>query len=67
MLQMDAQKPKDRHRQPRKAFHAPADLFEALEKFIAESRPQPTESECLRTALEQFLESKGYWPPPNKE
>jgi len=47
---------------PRKAFHAPAELFAALEAYIASKRPQPTESECLRTALEKFLEAEGFWP-----
>ena len=53
-----------RHTQPRKAFHAPANLFDAMERFIASSRPQPTESECLRVALEEFLQKRGFWPPP---
>jgi len=55
--------PGDRHRQPRKAFHAPAELFAALERYIAETKPQPTEASALRLALEQFLERAGYWPP----
>lgn len=51
-----------RHTQPRKAFHAPPELFAALEKYIASTRPQPSESECLRVALEEFLEERGFWP-----
>lgn len=53
----------DRHRHPRKAFHAPADLFAALERYIAETRPQPTDAAVLRDALEEYLCKRGYWPP----
>lgn len=53
----------DRHAQPRKAFHAPAELFAALERYIVGTKPQPTEAASLRAALEEFLARKGYWPP----
>ncbi len=53
----------DRHADPRKAFHAPAELFAALEAYREATRPQPSEAECLRTALEEFLRAKGFWPP----
>lgn len=46
---------------PRKVFHADAALFEALEKFIGATRPQPSEAECLRVALEEFLQKRGFW------
>lgn len=51
----------ERHTQPRKAFHAAQKLFDALEEFIASTRPQPSESECFRVALEEFLEKRGFW------
>lgn len=53
----------DRHTHPRKAFHAPAPLFAALERYIADARPAPTEAAALRIALEEFLIKRGYWPP----
>lgn len=53
----------DRHTQPRKAFHAPQELFDAMERYIADTRPQPTEAASLRTALEEFLTARGFWPP----
>lgn len=53
----------DRHTQPRKAFHGPPELFAALDRYRAEAKPRPSDSECIRTGLEMFLESKGYWPP----
>ncbi len=53
----------DRHTKPRKAFHAPAELFAALDRYIEETRPQPTDSSVLREALERYLTDKGYWPP----
>lgn len=54
-----------RHKNPRKAFHAPAPLFEALEAFCTESKPSYDEAEVLRTALEEFLTRKNYWPRPS--
>lgn len=53
----------DRHTQPRKAFHAPQELFDALNRYIAGARPAPTDAAVLRTALEEFLEKRGFWPP----
>jgi hypothetical protein len=56
----------DRHQHPRKAFHAPAELLAALERYIADAKPPPTEAAALRLALEEFLEKRGYWPPGRK-
>lgn len=56
----------DRHAHPRKAFHAPPELFAAMEKYISETRPSPTEAAVLRIALEEFLEKRGFWPPKEK-
>lgn len=53
----------DRHTQPRKAFHAAPELFAAMERYILEARPAPSEAAVLRIALEEFLEKRGYWPP----
>lgn len=53
----------DRHADPRKAFHAPQSLFDALAKCIAETKPLPSEAAVLRLALEEYLERRGYWPP----
>lgn len=52
----------DRHADPRKAFHAPQELLDALERYREATRPQPSEAECFRTALEEFLEKRGHWP-----
>jgi hypothetical protein len=57
----------DRHQKPRKAFHAEPELFAALEDYIEATRPRPDLSECLRTALEEFLQKRGFWPPKNTE
>lgn len=54
---------KSRHVQPRKAFHAPQELFDALERYQDATRPRPSDSECIRTAIEEFLEKRGFWPP----
>jgi hypothetical protein len=47
---------------PQKTFHAAAALFAALDRYIGSVRPQPTESACLRLALEEFLARRGFWP-----
>lgn len=52
-----------RHKTPRKVFHGPQELFDALTAYIEATRPQPTDSAVLRVALEEFLASKGFWPP----
>lgn len=52
----------DRHTRPRKAFHAPAELFAAMEAYILATRPQPTDTQVLITALEEFLAKRGHWP-----
>jgi len=56
----------DRHKDPRKAFHAPAELFAALDRYVSQTKPPPSESAALRTALEEFLTNRGYWPPERK-
>ncbi|MCE9561104.1 MAG: hypothetical protein K8U57_03520 [Planctomycetes bacterium] len=52
-----------RHVQPRKSFHASQELFDALQTYQDSLKPTPNDSECLRTALEEFLEKRGFWPP----
>lgn len=56
-------KGEDRHAHPRKAFHAPAELFDAMAAYIERTKPQPTDAAVLRLALEKFLEGEGLWPP----
>jgi hypothetical protein len=58
-----ADRNKSRHVQPRKAFHGPPDLFAALQAYQDATRPTPSDSECIRTAIEEFLEKRGFWPP----
>ncbi len=53
----------DRHTKPRESFHADEALLEAMRQFIAETRPRTNKSEVMRTALEEFLEKRGHWPP----
>lgn len=62
-LQMAKKRTADRHRQPKKAFHAPAEMFKALEAFINSQLVPPDESAVLRQALREFLEQHGFWPP----
>lgn len=52
----------DRHTKPRKAFHATAELFAAMQSYIDVTRPMPTDTQVLITALEEFLSARGHWP-----
>ena len=52
------------NKQPREAFHMPAPLHEALLRFCKDARPETTKTAVIRLALEDFLKSRGYWPPP---
>jgi hypothetical protein len=52
------------HRHPRESFHLPDDLRAALVRFVNDTRPRPSKSAVMVAALEQYLESRGYWPPP---
>lgn len=40
------------------------ELGKALDAYLADQRPEPTVTRVVETALEDFLEAKGYWPPP---
>ncbi len=59
-------KGESRHTKPRKAFHADPELFAAMQEYIDATRPMPTDTQVLITALEEFLKSKGHWPRPKK-
>lgn len=55
----------DQHRDPRLAFHCPADIIGRLDAFVAASRPATTQSAVLRDALDEYLTAKGF--PPTSE
>lgn len=40
----------------------PKELVEAVEEYIASSRPKPTKTEVFRTAVEDLMVRLGYWP-----
>lgn len=54
-------------RPPRAVFHIPQELRDALTAYRDSLRLRPSESEILRTALELFLETKRFWPPPEDD
>lgn len=45
----------------------PGKLSEAMDRYVSEVRPHPSVTNILVTALEDFLHSKGFWPPPSSE
>jgi len=51
-----------RHKMPRKAFHGPQSLFDALDEYVSVTRPQTSDSAVLREALEEYLAKRGKWP-----
>jgi hypothetical protein len=67
---MSERKPKHTKRRkggnklPREAFHMPKTLHDALLRFCDDARPETTKTAVIRLALEDFLKSRGYWPPP---
>lgn len=52
----------DRHLKPRLAFHLDQDLLDAMERYIETTKPKPTTTSVIVTAIEEFLTSKGCWP-----
>jgi hypothetical protein len=56
-----------RHIEPKETFHLPTAMVEALERYVAQSRPQTSKSAVLRLALEEFLVKAGAWPPGQQE
>ena len=57
-------KGEDRHIKPRLAFHLDQALLDALEEYIARTRPRPTTTSVLVDALEEYLTKVGHWPRP---
>jgi len=41
----------------------PADLVDAVDRFIGATKPEPTMKSVLQDALEKYLAEKGFWPP----
>jgi hypothetical protein len=68
MVAMAKQKPetnrpaRDRHIEPREAFHLPQAMLDALIEFVADHKPETTKSAVIRLALEEFLVRAGRWP-----
>jgi hypothetical protein len=54
---------KDRHVEPREAFHLSQELLDVLTTFVEQSRPETSKSAVIRLALEEFFERRGKWPP----
>lgn len=41
----------------------PETLVEAMHAYLGSLRPEPSVTTCMKTALEDYLVSKGFWPP----
>lgn len=69
---MDSKKPSGRKRGRKPTGRTPTvpllarvspSLAEALQRYIDEQRPAPSQNSVLETAIEDFLAAKGFWPP----
>src|SRR3954468_18317361 len=56
-------KSKNRHAEPREAFHLSVDLQLALELAAVSSEPPSGKSATIRFALERFLTERKLFPP----
>lgn len=43
-------------------FRLPPDLWQALDRFIADQRIPPTQTDTMIVALQEFLSKEGYYP-----
>lgn len=41
----------------------PTALVDALDRYVDTSRPRTDKTGATEVALEEFLKSKGFWPP----
>ncbi len=53
----------DRHLKPRLAFHLDQTLLDVLTGHVESSRPRPTTTAVIVTAIEEYLSRRGLWPP----
>jgi hypothetical protein len=53
---------RDRHKQPRLAFHLPQELLDAFNDYVQSLPGPPSESSILRGFLMTSLRSLGRWP-----
>jgi hypothetical protein len=51
----------------RESFLMTDDLRAAFEEFLSSTDPRPSKSAVIRTALERFFASKGFWPRKPKK
>jgi hypothetical protein len=49
------------------SFILPQRHVRALNAFLESQRPAPSKASVFRIGLEMFLETKGFWPPPDQE
>ena len=52
---------------PRESFHMPPELHAAMLEYIGTLENKPGKSEVIRTALEKYLQAKGFWPPKSED
>ncbi len=43
------------------------DLQDALTEYLGDQRPRTTSAEVFRVALEDYLQTHGYWPRKTKD
>lgn len=45
----------------------PAELLEALRAYLASTAPRVSKTAAVEMAMQDFLRTKGFWPPPDSK
>lgn len=48
-------------------IYLPKQLREAFDTYIESLKPKPSATSAAAVAIEEFLEKRGFWPPPGAE
>lgn len=59
--------PSDRPLRNHVGVKLPDDLAQALDAYLHSLDVEPGSPAVMRTALEEFLEQRGFWPPPTED
>lgn len=62
MLAVPKKKPPARSGAPVFAY-VPQELRDALDDYLNKTKPKPSLTAAIETALEEFLQARGFWPP----
>jgi len=66
---MGRKKKNPQSRAPNYALFArlPPGLGAAFDRYLESQRPKPTANSAVVVAMEEFLQKRGFWPPPSDQ